>query len=94
LAPWLARLMALALGHVSRARITQLMNLRLLCPRIQEEILFLPSPRPDSCFSRTLAHNITEVLFAIAVFRHTVFYLSSGRSERCLMQCAYLSPCC
>jgi hypothetical protein len=30
------------LGHVSRARISQIMNLRLLCPRIQEEILFLP----------------------------------------------------
>jgi hypothetical protein len=31
------------LGHVSRARITQIMNLRLLSPEIQEEILFLPS---------------------------------------------------
>lgn len=30
------------LGHVSRARITQIMNLRLLAPSIQEEILFLP----------------------------------------------------
>jgi hypothetical protein len=30
------------LGHVSRARLTQIMNLRLLCPQIQEEILFLP----------------------------------------------------
>lgn len=30
------------LGHVSRARITQIMNLRLLAPDIQEEILFLP----------------------------------------------------
>ena len=38
------------LGHVSRARITQIMNLRLLAPDIQEEILFLPrirkSPAP------------------------------------------------
>jgi hypothetical protein len=31
------------LGHVSRARITQIMNLRLLAPDIQEQILFLPS---------------------------------------------------
>ncbi len=31
-----------ALGHVSRARITQIMNLTLLAPDIQETILFLP----------------------------------------------------
>ncbi len=31
------------LGHVSRARITQIMNLRLLAPDIQEQLLFLPS---------------------------------------------------
>jgi hypothetical protein len=31
------------LGHVSRARITQIMNLLLLAPNIQEQILFLPS---------------------------------------------------
>lgn len=30
------------LSHVSRARITQIMNLRLLAPVIQEAILFLP----------------------------------------------------
>jgi len=30
------------LGHVTRARITQIMNLLLLAPDIQEEILFLP----------------------------------------------------
>ena len=30
------------LGYVSRARITQIMNLTLLAPDIQEEILFLP----------------------------------------------------
>lgn len=30
------------LGHVTRARITQIMNLRLLAPDIQEAILFLP----------------------------------------------------
>jgi hypothetical protein len=29
-------------GHVTRARITQIMNLRLLAPDIQESILFLP----------------------------------------------------
>ena len=30
------------LGHVSRARITQVMNLRMLAPDIQEVLLFLP----------------------------------------------------
>ena len=30
------------LAHVSRARITQIMNLLLLAPDIQEELLFLP----------------------------------------------------
>ena len=29
------------LGHVTRARVTQIMNLRLLAPQIQEELLFL-----------------------------------------------------
>jgi hypothetical protein len=33
------------LGHVSRARITQIMNLRLLAPDIQEQILFLAPTR-------------------------------------------------
>ena len=31
------------LGHVTRARVTQIMNLRLLAPEIQEEILFSES---------------------------------------------------
>ena len=30
------------LGHVSRARITQIMNLRLLAPDLQEQLIFLP----------------------------------------------------
>src|SRR5436190_10815192 len=35
------------LGQVSRARITQIMNLLLLAPNIQEQILFLPSTRSN-----------------------------------------------
>ena len=31
------------LGHVTRARLTQIMNLLGLAPDIQEEILFLPA---------------------------------------------------
>jgi hypothetical protein len=30
------------LGHVTRARVTQIMNLLMLAPDIQEELLFLP----------------------------------------------------
>jgi hypothetical protein len=30
------------LGHVTRARVTQIMNLQMLAPDIQEELLFLP----------------------------------------------------
>ncbi len=32
------------LGHVTRARVTQIMNLRLLSPAIQEELLFMGRP--------------------------------------------------
>ncbi len=35
-------------GHVTRARVTQIMNLLLLAPDIQEEILFLPPVRSGS----------------------------------------------
>lgn len=31
------------LGHVTRARVTQIMNLLCLAPDLQEEILFLPT---------------------------------------------------
>jgi len=31
------------LGHVSRARVTQILNLRFLAPDLQEAVLFLPS---------------------------------------------------
>ena len=30
------------IGHVSRARVTQIMNLNFLAPDIQEDLLFLP----------------------------------------------------
>lgn len=52
------------LGHVTRARVTQIMNLLNLAPDIQEEILFLPRTlkgrdpirerhlRPHRCGSR------------------------------------------
>jgi hypothetical protein len=35
------------LGHVTRARVTQIMNLRLLAPEIQEELLFCEKEGDD-----------------------------------------------
>lgn len=37
------------LGHVTRARVTQVMNLRLLAPEIQEVLLFLPETTTGTC---------------------------------------------
>ena len=37
------------LGHVSRARVTQIMNLLLLAPDIQEDLLFLPRVERGRC---------------------------------------------
>jgi hypothetical protein len=44
------------LGHVSRARLTQIMNLLNLAPDIQEQILFLPDSRnrQGACSERHL----------------------------------------
>lgn len=44
------------LGHVTRARLTQIMNLLYLAPDIQEEILFLPPTESgrDSVIERDL----------------------------------------
>ena len=44
------------LAHVSRARITQIVNLTLLAPDIQEAILFLPPVHqgPDTIIERDL----------------------------------------
>src|SRR5262249_22686688 len=51
------------LGHVSRARITQIMNLRLLAPDLQEQLLFLPStPRGRDPIHLRLLQPIARVL--------------------------------
>ena len=44
------------LGHVTRARVTQIMNLLQLAPDIQEEILFLPATAigPDPVHERSI----------------------------------------
>jgi hypothetical protein len=50
-------------GHVSRARITQIVNLTLLAPDIQEAVLFLPKVRrgPDLITERDLRPIAAEV---------------------------------
>jgi hypothetical protein len=51
------------LGHVSRARISQIMNLRLLAPAIQEQILFLPAtPRGREPIHLRLLQPIARLL--------------------------------
>ena len=35
-------------GHVSRARLSQILQLNHLAPEIQEQLLFLPPTRPGS----------------------------------------------
>jgi hypothetical protein len=51
------------LGHVSRARITQIMNLRLLAPDLQEQILFLPpTPRGRDPIHLRLLQPIAHLL--------------------------------
>jgi hypothetical protein len=47
------------LGHVSRARVTQIMDLILLAPDIQEEILFLAIRQGRDPISRRHLHPIT-----------------------------------
>ena len=51
------------LGHVSRARLTQIMNLNLLAPDIQEEVLHLPlhycgRERMKECELREIAAEV------------------------------------
>jgi hypothetical protein len=47
------------LGHVTRARVTQIMNLLLLAPDIQEEILFLP--RTERGFDPTPERRVRAI---------------------------------
>lgn len=54
------------LGHVSRARVTQIMNLLNLAPAIQEELLFLPpvDRGRDAVTERDLRAIVMEVNWA------------------------------
>ncbi|MDR3362462.1 MAG: hypothetical protein LBO64_06445 [Desulfovibrio sp.] len=53
------------LGHVSRARITQIMDLTLLAPDIQESLLFLPKIEKgrDTINERTLRGIVLQPLW-------------------------------
>jgi hypothetical protein len=51
------------LGHVSRARLTQIMNLRNLAPDIQEEILFLSATFVERCrISESSVRRLSSLL--------------------------------
>ncbi|WP_197534915.1 hypothetical protein [Symmachiella dynata] len=54
------------LGHVSRARVTQIMNLLNLAPDIQEELLFLP---PVEQGKDTLTERDLRAIVAVADWR-------------------------
>ena len=49
------------LGHVTRARVTQIMNLLNLAPEIQEHLLWLPSERGRDVTERHLRRIAAEV---------------------------------
>src|SRR4051812_17748103 len=51
------------LGHVTRARLSQIMNLLALAPDLQEDILFLPPVETgkDSVTERVLRHIVGEL---------------------------------
>lgn len=51
------------LTGLTRARVTQIMNLNLLAPRIQEDILFLPKIHKghDPLSERSIRHVVKEV---------------------------------
>ena len=53
-------------GHVTRARVTQIMNLLLLAPDIQEEVLLLPPTNsgPDPITERDLRTLLATPSFA------------------------------
>ena len=55
-----------ALGHVSRARLTQIMNLRNLAPDIQEEILFLSATFVDQ---RRISESSVRRLSSLLLWR-------------------------
>jgi hypothetical protein len=74
------------LGYVTRARITQIMNLLLLAPKIQEALLDCVSASPVAAPSETQVRSVTTVLFwdaqEAAFDRALGFALFSRRGAR------------
>ena len=60
------------LGHVTRARVTQIMNLRLLAPEIQEEVLFISE---TSTSSTVLTLKKLQILASSAKILEYLVYL-------------------
>ena len=71
------------LGHVTRARVTQIMNLRLLSPNIQEMVLGLPfiSKGRDSLCLRQLQPIALESDWQMQIQRWTEVALTSMSRE-------------
>ncbi|MBP9032482.1 MAG: hypothetical protein KBG29_01225 [Pseudomonadales bacterium] len=67
------------LGHVSRARVTQIMNLLHLAPAIQEEILFLPRVM---CGSDPIRERQLRPIAATAEWRQQRRMWQKLRSDR------------
>lgn len=70
------------IGHVSRARLTQLMNLLCLAPDIQEEILFLPETvRGRDVITEKQLRSIVSLLSWTKQRRHRLALLAEGRTS-------------
>jgi hypothetical protein len=62
-------------GHVTRARLTQIMNLLNLAPEIQERLLFLAAPEQGRC---TLSERLLRPMSAMPDWRRQrMLWLSS-----------------
>ncbi len=68
------------LGHVSRARVTQIMNLRLLSPAIQEELLYLER---SACFGELIQLKRIQAISKEAnwVFQMSLWKKMNSRSH-------------
>jgi hypothetical protein len=73
------------LGHVTRSRISQIMNLNLLAPDIQEEILFLP--RVDHGRDPIREHAVRPIAATIDWGKQRRIWREVARDCRGSMRC-------
>ena len=71
------------LGHVTRARIAQIMNLLHLAPDIQEAILFLPRVERGEDPPEARIHRLADALDADEHKKSPTVWAGLGRSKRC-----------